>query len=104
MGGKKAFEPDQALKKAMSLVWERGYEGSSVEDLVQCTGLGRGSLYDTFGDKHSLYLAALDRYCGLNREQMAVFRQQSGSLREILESLLQSSITSLDNNPSHRQC
>ena len=104
MAGKKAFQPDQALKKAMNLFWERGYEGSSVEDLVQCTGLGRGSLYDTFGDKHSLYLAALDRYCGLNREQMAVFRQQSGSLREILESLFQSYIDGLVSDPARRGC
>ncbi len=45
----------------MNAFWERGYEGVSIEDLVQCTSIGRGRLYDTFDDKHSLHLAALDR-------------------------------------------
>lgn len=104
MAGKKAFIPEQALEKAMNLFWERGYEGSSVEDLVQCTGIGRGSLYDTFGDKHSLYLAALDRYCELSRERMAVFRQQSGTLQEVLENLFQVYIDLLLNDPARRGC
>jgi TetR/AcrR family transcriptional regulator, transcriptional repressor for nem operon len=104
MAGKKAFLPEQALKKAMDLFWERGYEQSSVEDLVEYTGLGRGSLYDTFGDKHSLYLAALDQYCGSARKNLATFRNQSGSLQEILESLFQSYIDHLIDDPAHRGC
>lgn len=104
MAGKKAFHPDHALKKAMDVFWERGYEGTSVEDLVQETGLGRGSLYDTFGDKHALYLAALDRYCAWQGEQMASFRNQSGSLQEILESLFQTSIDLLLSDPARRGC
>jgi TetR/AcrR family transcriptional regulator, transcriptional repressor for nem operon len=104
MAGKKAFLPEQALKKAMDLFWERGYEQSSVEDLVEYTGLGRGSLYDTFGDKHSLYLAALDQYCGRARENLATFRNQSGSLQEILESLFQSYIDHLTDDPARRGC
>src|SRR5260221_1229590 len=60
MAGKKAFHPDHALKKAMDVFLERGYEGTSVEDLVQETRLWRGSLDDTLGYKHALYLSALD--------------------------------------------
>src|SRR4051812_41138106 len=52
MAGKKAFEPQRVLEKAMNAFWERGYEGISIEELVQATGIGRGSLYDTFEDKH----------------------------------------------------
>lgn len=104
MAGKKAFLPDHALKKAMDLFWERGYEGSSIEDILQWTGLGRGSLYATFGDKHSLYLAALDRYCANALEKMAAFRQQPGSLQEVLESLFQTYIDSLLSDPARRGC
>jgi TetR/AcrR family transcriptional regulator, transcriptional repressor for nem operon len=104
MAGKKAFHPDQALDKAMNLFWERGYEGSSVEDLVQCTGIGRGSLYDTFGDKHSLYLAALDRYCTMNHTYLIEFEQQSGPLRELLERFFMGYVDLLLSDPARRGC
>ena len=42
--------------------WRHGFEGSSVEELERATGLGRSSLYNTFGNKRALFLAALDRY------------------------------------------
>ncbi len=46
----------------MHVFWQHGYEGTSLSELVEQLGVGRQSLYDTFGDKHALYLAALDRY------------------------------------------
>ena len=58
----KEFEPNAVLDKAMQLFWRQGYEATSVQDLVEHMGINRFSLYDTFGDKHQLYLAALDRY------------------------------------------
>lgn len=104
MAGKKAFLPDQALEKAMDLFWEQGYEASSIEDIVQCTGLGRGSLYDTFGDKHALYLAALKRYLTRYQEEFVVYLPQSGSLSEILESFFQVCIDVLLSDPARRGC
>jgi TetR/AcrR family transcriptional regulator, transcriptional repressor for nem operon len=104
MAGKKTFLPEKALEKAMNLFWERGYEGTSVEDLVQRTGLGRGSLYDTFGDKHALYLAALDRYCAWNAERMETFGQQSGSIQEVLQNLFQGYLEMLLDDPARRGC
>ncbi|NBC87794.1 MAG: TetR family transcriptional regulator [Bacteroidetes bacterium] len=62
----KEFDPDAVLDRAMRQFWEEGYERTSVQDLVEATGLSRSSLYETFGSKHDLYLAALDRY--RNRE------------------------------------
>jgi TetR/AcrR family transcriptional repressor of nem operon len=58
----KAFEPEAALQNAMELFWRKGYEATSMRDLLNGMGIGRGSFYDTFGDKHSLFLAALDRF------------------------------------------
>lgn len=58
----KAFDPDEVLHKAMHAFWERGYEATSIQDLVACMGINRFSLYSTFGDKHQLFLAALERY------------------------------------------
>lgn len=62
MSRPKAFDPDVALDRATDLFRRKGYAATSVGDLVEHTGLSRSSLYDTFGDKHALFLAALDRY------------------------------------------
>jgi TetR/AcrR family transcriptional repressor of nem operon len=58
----KEFDPDVVLRAAMDLFWRRGYEATSMQDLVDHLGIGRGSIYATFGSKHELYLLALDRY------------------------------------------
>jgi TetR/AcrR family transcriptional repressor of nem operon len=58
----KQFDPDQALDQAMRLFWERGYEATSIRDLVEKLGINRFSLYESFGDKRRLFLAALERY------------------------------------------
>lgn len=57
-----SFDPDDALDAAMRLFWQRGFEGASIQDLTEATGLSRSSLYNTWGDKLGLYIAALDRY------------------------------------------
>lgn len=58
----KAFDPQVALDSAVHIFWAKGFDNTSMQDLVSGMGINRGSLYDTFGDKHQLYLAALDRY------------------------------------------
>ncbi|MBW8484880.1 TetR/AcrR family transcriptional regulator [Actinomadura parmotrematis] len=65
MARTKEFDPDAALQRALELFWERGYAATSMADLVERLGVARASLYATFGDKHALYLAALDRYLQL---------------------------------------
>jgi TetR/AcrR family transcriptional regulator, transcriptional repressor for nem operon len=104
MAGKKTFLPDQVLDKAMDLFWKQGYEGSSVEDLVECTKLGRGSLYSTFGDKHAFYLAALNRYIVRYTPQHVALREQTGPLHDILERYFQMTIDGLLSDPERRGC
>ncbi|MEU0382797.1 MULTISPECIES: TetR/AcrR family transcriptional regulator [Streptomyces] len=62
MARTKEFDPDAALQAALELFWRRGYEATSMSDLVEHLGIGRASIYATFGNKHELYLKALDRY------------------------------------------
>ncbi|MFE9018669.1 TetR/AcrR family transcriptional regulator [Streptomyces sp. NPDC007808] len=62
MARTKEFDPEAALQAALELFWRRGYEATSMADLVEHLGIGRASLYATFGSKHELYLKALERY------------------------------------------
>ena len=62
MARSKEFDPEAALQAALELFWRRGYEATSMSDLVEHLGIGRASIYATFGNKHELYLKALDRY------------------------------------------
>src|SRR5262245_59135166 len=62
MARPKSFDEDAVLDAAVQLFWERGYDGTSLADLEAHLGLGRQSLYNSFGDKQSLFLKALERY------------------------------------------
>ena len=57
-----SYERKAVLEQAMRLFWRQGYEATSVQDLVEATGLNRASLYNAFGDKRGLFLAAIERY------------------------------------------
>ena len=62
MGRPREFDTTQALDRAMRVFWAQGFEATSLCDLLCAMGLSKSSLYETFGSKHELYLAALDHY------------------------------------------
>lgn len=62
MPWEKNFDTAAALGKAMEAFWSRGYEATSMQDLVDCTGVNRASLYATYGDKRAIFIAALRMY------------------------------------------
>lgn len=62
MARTKEFNEIEILDKAIDLFWFKGYNGASMQDVVDSLGLSRSSIYDTFGDKHQLYISALEQY------------------------------------------
>lgn len=62
MARPREFDMDTAVDGAMQIFWRLGYAATNLPDLLRAMGLTRGSFYKAFGDKHSAYLAALDRY------------------------------------------
>lgn len=62
MVGVKKFNQESVLDEAMTLFWRKGYGASSIHELEQVTSIGRGSLYNAYGDKEGLFLAALSHY------------------------------------------
>jgi TetR/AcrR family transcriptional regulator, transcriptional repressor for nem operon len=63
MARPRKFDEDAVVAAARERFWDGGYAATSVDDLTTATGLGKGSLYGAFGDKHALFLRALDGYC-----------------------------------------
>jgi TetR/AcrR family transcriptional repressor of nem operon len=74
MARTKEFDRDLALQRAIQLFSKQGYAATSTDDLMQVMGIGRQSMYDTFGDKRTLFLAALREYvnssCGALLEEL----------------------------------
>ena len=84
---KKEFQPDEIVQAAMQVFWERGYEATSIQDLVEGTGLSRSSLYNTFESKHHLYLDALKCYSSVTAANIAILSGQ-GQARDLIEQVL----------------
>lgn len=73
----------------MNVFWDRGFHGTSLPDLIEGTGLSRGSLYKAFGDKKGLFLAAFDHYTAEGLKVVAEILSKPGSAKAaIRESLL----------------
>jgi AcrR family transcriptional regulator len=62
IGRPRAFDPDQALDRALEVFWRQGYEGASLADLTAAMGINRTSMYAAFGSKEDLFRLALARY------------------------------------------
>ena len=62
VGRTKSFDENEILNKALEVFWKKGFNATSVQDLVDHLGINRASIYDTWGDKQNLYLESLKRY------------------------------------------
>jgi AcrR family transcriptional regulator len=71
MARPRKFAEEDVVAAARDQFWAAGYAGTSLDDLTEATGLGRGSLYGAFGDKHGLYMRALDDYCRVTMGSVA---------------------------------
>ena len=92
MARPKEFDADVALDEAMDIFWSKGYEATSMSDLVEHLGLARQSVYDTFGDKHAIYMAALRRYCEQRLAWMVPLFRGERPVRAILRDYLEHAI------------
>jgi TetR/AcrR family transcriptional repressor of nem operon len=85
----KEFDREHALDRAMHLFWERGYEATSLAELLAAMAIGRQSMYDTFGDKRALFLAALRRY--IDRAEVAhACLERASSVKRAIRDLFES--------------
>jgi AcrR family transcriptional regulator len=66
-----AYVPELALSRAIKAFWPAGFAGTSLDELAAATDMNRPSLYGAFGDKHDLYMKALEHYWAAGRDAMA---------------------------------
>jgi TetR/AcrR family transcriptional repressor of nem operon len=92
MARTKEFDPVDALDTAMKVFWCNGYERTSVSMLLDEMGINRGSLYDTFGDKHSLFVDCLGRYQDVYMAHVIAVLSQDIPVRPTLEALFRAII------------
>ncbi|GEC77951.1 TetR/AcrR family transcriptional regulator [Flavobacterium aquatile] len=88
----RVFNEDDALDKAIEIFWNKGYNGTSAQDLVTYLGLSRSSLYDTFGDKHSLFIKALKRYQKKSFDDVSKVLQNSNNIKETIKEIFAQAI------------
>lgn len=87
-GRPREFDMDDAVRDAMDVFWDHGYEGASLPDLIEGTGLSRGSLYKAFGDKKGLLLTALDLYMAQGLKATSDLLSQPGPVKDAIRASL----------------
>ncbi len=103
MGRHREFDVDEALDAALSVFWQKGYEGASFEDLTNATGVARPGLYAAFGNKESLFIRALDRYDAKYMTFMSAALDEPKS-RDVVRRILEGSVGVQTLNPTTRGC
>ncbi len=103
MARPKAFNEEEALDKAMHLFWEKGFEATSIQDLVENLGVNRQSLYDTFGDKKQLFLKSLQAYRTKGLQNLLLL-EGNKPVQEKFQALFHAIIDASLNDPCNRGC
>lgn len=89
MARSKDFDEGEVLVKAAKLFWLKGYNGTSMQELVDHLGISRSSLYDTYVDKHTLYVKALEFYQQDSYRHINDILATTPSARETIRRLLE---------------
>jgi len=103
VGRPREFDPDEVLETAMKLFWEHGFDGVSISDLTDATGINRRSLYAAFGSKEELFGRAVWRYLDGPGGFVAAALQQP-TARDVAEIMLHGAADSYTDPGRPRGC
>ncbi|MDA5285823.1 TetR/AcrR family transcriptional regulator [Streptomyces sp. NPDC054904] len=104
MGRPKQFDPDVAVERAMDVFWRKGYAATTPQDLVDEIGIGKGSLYNTFGSKQALFERALTRYRDAQAAWLTELLDHPGSAKDRLRGALEALVELDLGDPDRRGC
>ena len=103
-GRPRNFDELEAVEKAIQVFWSKGYDGVTIDDLVDGMGVGRPSLYAVFGDKRMLFLRALTAYAEKKGARAAKALLSPQALRASLASFLRHAVESATEEGSAMGC
>lgn len=88
----KVFNETEVLEKAVKLFWCKGFNGTSAQDLVDGLGISRSSLYDTFGDKRTLFIRALQHYRAHAAKELITMIKESNNIANTIEHIFKMAV------------
>jgi TetR/AcrR family transcriptional repressor of nem operon len=100
----RTFDRDETVQKAMDAFWQNGYEATSIHDLVEVTGVARGSLYHEFRSKAGLFAAAMERYAELAPATRMLGSADTGPPRETIERFFSDIVEFVTSDTGRRGC
>jgi AcrR family transcriptional regulator len=103
-GRPRSFDETGALEKAIQVFWSKGYDGVTIDDLVDGMGVGRPSLYAIFGDKRAIFLRALKAYAERKGAAAAKALLAPQTLRDSIVGFLKYAVESATRKGSARGC
>jgi TetR/AcrR family transcriptional regulator, transcriptional repressor for nem operon len=98
------FDPDVAIDRAMEVFWQKGYAGTTPQDLLDAAGIGKGSFYNHFKSKHNLFELCLHRYKKSQADALVQFLKLPGSSRQRLQAALEQLIRFDLEGPVRKGC
>jgi TetR/AcrR family transcriptional repressor of nem operon len=104
MARPREFDPEAVLDRAMLVFWSKGYEATSLSDLCGATELNRSSLYASFGDKHALFLATINRYGDRAVARVSAALAKPLPIREVLAAFYADMIDQIIAGPGRTGC
>ncbi len=100
----KQFNRDKVLEAASNVFHEKGYNGTSIDEILTATGLSRSSLYDSFKDKHNLYLQSLEFYKESHDKKLETLDEKDLNGLQKLETMFKGVVNHLAENPDDNGC
>ncbi|VAW93201.1 hypothetical protein MNBD_GAMMA23-495 [hydrothermal vent metagenome] len=95
-GREKQFDQGVALNNALNIFWAKGFEATSMQELVDAMGVNRASMYQTYGNKSELFNAAIDQYISHSLDYIKDMLEASGSplanLKQLFIQLVEQSL------------
>jgi TetR/AcrR family transcriptional repressor of nem operon len=98
------FDRDKVLDAAMQLFWRKGYEATSLTDLIKAMGLSKSSLYQAFGSKHDLFESCITRYKDMLVADMQTALNNASSARRFIEQAFYAVADETRSNLTRRGC
>lgn len=103
-GRPREFDIDRALEAATQQFWAVGYEATSLQDLLKSMGLSKSSLYQTFGNKHELFIRCLDHYQQSMVDKLNEQLDSSDSVKQFIGNFLEGVIAEAKNSSGRKGC